>query len=193
MEPPQGHIPSQLERNPAPISRGGNPVGGGREATHRLLSLAPAPDHSPHPPPRPRARHDLILCSKTPPCQPRVLPLQTGVSLTSNLEMRRDGTPGSQPRQGPGKTGSCHMHIEACGLYSCPPGIARDKVRAQGRNIRGLGLWVPPSVLPQTCSSEPGVYKVLMCDILWGRPKGSRAMSLDPDGSRRILLWEGRA
>lgn len=66
-----------------------------------------------------------------------------------------------------------------------PPGIARDKVHAQARNIRGLG--------PQTCSSEPGVYKVLMCDILWGRPKGSRAMSLDPDSSRRILLWEGRA
>lgn len=51
--------------------------------------------------------------------------------------------------------------------------------------ISGLG--------PQTCSSEPGVYKVLMRDILWGRPKGSRAMSLDPDGSRRILLWESRA
>lgn len=43
-------------------------MGGGKEATHRLLSLAPAPDHSHHPPLRPRARHDLILCSQTPPC-----------------------------------------------------------------------------------------------------------------------------
>lgn len=54
-------------------------MGGGREATHRLLSLAPAVDHSPHPPPRPRARDDLILCWETPPCPPGVLHLQTGL------------------------------------------------------------------------------------------------------------------
>lgn len=71
-------IAPQLQRNPAPTCRGGSLVGGGRQATHRLLSLAPVPDHSPHPPLRPRARHDIILCSKTPPCLPRVLPLQRG-------------------------------------------------------------------------------------------------------------------
>lgn len=80
------------------------------------------------------------------------------------------------------------MHVEACGLYSCPPSIARDKAPAQSRNTRGIGLWVTPNVLPQTCSCESEVHKVLVCDILWGRPKGSRALSLDPDSSRRMAL-----
>lgn len=78
------------------------------------------------------------------------------------------------------------MHVEACGLYSCPPSIARDKATAQSRNTRGLGLWVTPSVLPHTCPYEPEV--VLVCDILWRRPKGSRALSLDLDSSRRMVL-----
>lgn len=80
---PEGKVelshPAQGQTHPHPP----NPLPGeesqweATEATHRLLSLAYPPDHSPHPPPRPRARNDLILFSKTPPCQPGVLPLQT--------------------------------------------------------------------------------------------------------------------
>lgn len=160
----RGHTPtSLLESNPTPMSRGGNPMGGGREATHRLLSLAPALDHSPltllqGPEPGMTSSFSLRLH----PACPGVLPLQTGGQPGEQFE-EMGLQAHSQDRDQERRTGS-HTQVGACGLYSCPPpSIARAKASAQSRNTRDQDSGLhPPGPLPQLLSCEPDVYKVLV-------------------------------
>lgn len=170
-------------------------MGGHKEATHRLLSLAPAPDHSPHPPPRPRARHDLILCSKTPPCLPGSPAFaDRGASLASNLgEMGLSAH--SQGRDQERKTGSCHTHVGACGLYSCPPTKKSQslgpspKQNRQGPGALGYTLQVP---YPRH-SREPEVYKVLVCDDLMGKAERIKSPTPGPrQQEEELCSWKGR-
>lgn len=136
-------LPAREEPSP-PGPGGGNPVGGGKEATHKLLSLAPAPDHSPHPPPRPRARHDLILCSKTPPCLP-------GSSAFTDWGPAWQATWERWDSRLTAKTGTRRERQEAATHMLEPVAFihAPHQVEPETPGTWGSGLH-PPSPLPQT-------------------------------------------
>ena len=154
--------PAQGQTHPTPLP-GEESQWEVTEATHRLLSLACSPDHSPHPPPRPRARNDFILFSKTPPCRPGVLPLQTwGWPLVStSREMRLQAH--SSDRGLKRKTRS---HTQT--FWSLWPLFIPHTKNSQRQGScpkqkhQGPGTQLhPPSPLPQIgCEQE--VYKVLV-------------------------------